>query len=122
VTPPPGQICVVDDRVFLLGLDQLYREAMKWHERGELLTCARRVAATLGVSPADVPIEGYYGEDEDLAEYLPVDLRAPGGEARPRSGRGHTGRVPASVSHRRGAAGTRRCGRPTDIGMTMGRT
>jgi hypothetical protein len=42
---------------------------MKWHERGELLTCARRVAATLGVSPADVPIEGYYGEDEDLAEF-----------------------------------------------------
>jgi hypothetical protein len=28
VTQPLGEIRVVDDRVFLLGLDQLYREAM----------------------------------------------------------------------------------------------
>ena len=62
--------CVVDNKVFLLGLDQLYREAMKRQERVELLGCARRVAATLGVPPADVQIEGYYGEAADLTEYF----------------------------------------------------
>jgi hypothetical protein len=61
---------VVDNRVFLLGLDDLYREAMKQHERNELLHCARETAATLGVPPADVPIEGYYSEDEQLTEYF----------------------------------------------------
>jgi len=61
---------IVDNRVFLLGLCELYRNAMKPHERGELLACARRVAATLGVPPADVPIEGYYTEDDDLKEYF----------------------------------------------------
>lgn len=62
--------CVVDNRVLLLGLDQLYREAMKQQERGELLDCARRVAEKLGVPPADVPIEGYYGQDSALSEYF----------------------------------------------------
>lgn len=62
--------CVIDNRVFLLGLDQLYRDAMKRQERGELLSCARRVTAALGVAPADVPIEGYYGEHPDLTEYF----------------------------------------------------
>lgn len=61
---------IVDNRTFLLGLDQLYRTAMKKHERGELLDCAKRLAAALDVAPADVPIEGYYGEDEDLTRYF----------------------------------------------------
>jgi hypothetical protein len=61
---------VVDNRVFLLGLDKLYRNAMKENERGELLTCARRVARDLRVAPADVPIEGYYTEDDLLTEYF----------------------------------------------------
>src|SRR5262245_9943291 len=61
---------VVNNRVFLLGLDELYREAMKRHERDELLRCARETAIALSVSPADVPIEGYYTEDERLTEYF----------------------------------------------------
>ena len=61
---------VVDNRVFLLGLDKLYRDAMKQHERGELLMCARRVAEVLHATPADVPVEGYYAEDEQLTEYF----------------------------------------------------
>jgi hypothetical protein len=61
---------VVDNRVFLLGLDNIYREAMKTHERGELLECAQEVADTLNVPPADVPIEGYYAEDESLTSYF----------------------------------------------------
>ncbi len=62
--------CVVDNRVFLLGLDEFYRHAMKRYERAELLTCARRVAAALHIAPANVPIEGYYAEDEKLTEYF----------------------------------------------------
>ncbi|MBZ5538082.1 MAG: hypothetical protein LAO31_19180 [Acidobacteriia bacterium] len=62
--------CVVDNRVFLLGLDKLYRDAMKQHERGELSACARDVAAALHVNPADVPVEGYYAEDQQLTEYF----------------------------------------------------
>ena len=61
---------VVDNRVFLLGLDQLYREAMKGHERGELLACARRTAQALDVGPADVPVEGYYADEPALTEYF----------------------------------------------------
>ena len=61
---------VVDNRVFLLGLDVLYREAMKRHERDELLRCATETARALSVAPADVPIEGYYTEDERLTEYF----------------------------------------------------
>jgi len=61
---------IVDNRVFLLGLDQLYRTRMKRHESTELLTCARAVAAKLDVPPADVPIEGYYGETRRLTEYF----------------------------------------------------
>ena len=66
---------VVDDRAFLLGLDELYRDAMKKHERGELLACARRVATALEVQPADVAVEGYYAEDADLTTYFRL-LRA----------------------------------------------
>ena len=66
---------IVDDRTFLLGLDALYRDAMKEHERNELLGCAQDVAATLKVEPANVPIEGYYAEDPDLTTYFRL-LRA----------------------------------------------
>jgi hypothetical protein len=62
--------CVVNNRVFLLGLDELYREAMKRHERDELLRCAKETASALSVASADVPIEGYYSEDERLTEYF----------------------------------------------------
>jgi hypothetical protein len=61
---------VVDNRVFPLGLDQLYREAMKRHESTELLGCARVTAETLGVSPARVRIQGYYTETPQLTEYF----------------------------------------------------
>ena len=66
----PREQRVVDNRVFLLGLDQLYRVAMKQHERGELLMCAQRVADALHATPADVPVEGYYVEDQQLTEYF----------------------------------------------------
>ncbi|MCP4671141.1 MAG: hypothetical protein GY857_07530 [Desulfobacula sp.] len=61
---------IVNEYVFLLGLDSLYREAIKKHERGELLDCARQLSRTLNVSPANEPVEGYYTEDEKLTEYF----------------------------------------------------
>jgi hypothetical protein len=61
---------VVDNRVFLLGLDELFRAAMKKHESGELLACARFAAAALKVSPSHVPIEGYYAEQPALTAYF----------------------------------------------------
>lgn len=61
---------VVDNRFFLLGLDVLYREAMRHHERTELLSCARATAGALRIAPADVPVEGYYAEEAPLTEYF----------------------------------------------------
>jgi len=61
---------VVTNRVFLLGLDELYREAMKKHEQDELLRAAQETAYALSVPPSDVPIEGYYWEDPRLTEYF----------------------------------------------------
>src|SRR6185503_13563141 len=61
---------IVDNRTFLLGLDKLYCFAMKQQERGELLHCARHVAAVLQVAPATVPVEGYYAENQQLTEYF----------------------------------------------------
>lgn len=63
-------LTVVTNRIFLLGLDDLYRTAMKCHESTELLKCAREVASVLGVEAADVPIEGYYTESAELTEYF----------------------------------------------------
>ena len=64
------QTRVVDNRVFLLGLDELYREKMKLHERGGLLNAARTTCGALGVEPQNGPVEGYYSEDEFLTEYF----------------------------------------------------
>lgn len=60
----------VDNQTFLLGLDELYREAMKRHEQAELLEYARKLCADLQVEPTERPVEGYYGEDEKLTEYF----------------------------------------------------
>ena len=60
----------VDNQTFLLGLDRLYREAVKRHERSELLECAKRLCADLQVKPTARPVEGYYGEDAELTEYF----------------------------------------------------
>jgi hypothetical protein len=61
---------VVDNRVMLLGLDELYRTALKGHERTELLVCAQRVSTALHQAPAEVPVEGYYSEDAALTMYF----------------------------------------------------
>ncbi|ABW27459.1 hypothetical protein [Acaryochloris marina] len=61
---------IVTNRVFVLGLDELYREAMKCHERTELLQCAEEVASVLSLAPGNVPVEGYYTESPELTRYF----------------------------------------------------
>lgn len=61
---------VVNNSVFLLGLDCLYRDRIKRHERDELLHCALQVTAALDVLPANDPVEGYYAEDAELTKYF----------------------------------------------------
>ena len=51
-------LLTVTNRVLLLGLDNLYRSAMKRHESSELLEYAREVTAILKVDSIDVPTEG----------------------------------------------------------------
>ncbi len=61
---------IVDNRVFVLGLDELFRSAMKEHESEVLLPCAEDVARVLSVEPVKVPVEGYYTESPELTRYF----------------------------------------------------
>lgn len=67
--PMPEQR-IVTNQVFVLGLDELYRQAMKRHESAELLQCAEKVASVLSIVPVNVPIEGYYTESPALTRYF----------------------------------------------------
>ena len=69
-TSESRDICVVNDRVFLLGLDGLYRRNVKRHERTSLLSHARELARVLDVRPSSMPAEGYYVEGPRLTEYF----------------------------------------------------
>lgn len=69
-TTTPTRACVVDNRTFLLGLDDLYRDRMKAHERAELLHAARTLCRALDLPPQGGPVEGYYTEDALLTEYF----------------------------------------------------
>jgi hypothetical protein len=60
----------VGNRELILGIDHLYRDAMKCLEVDRLLPAAERVASVLGISPAEGPVEGYYGESESLTRYF----------------------------------------------------
>lgn len=64
------EVLTVDHRVLLLGLDGLYRDAMKAFEASVLLSCAQRLTKELGVQALDVPVEGYYTESPQLTEYF----------------------------------------------------
>jgi hypothetical protein len=66
----PAHEAVINNRVFVIGLDSLYRDAMKQFEADKLWPCAQQVAERLHVEPAEVPIEGYYGETPTLKSYF----------------------------------------------------
>ena len=70
IVPNPNQEVIIDDRVFLIGLDCLYRDQMKWFEADKLLPCAEKMAQVLAVQPADIPVEGYYSESQKLRQYF----------------------------------------------------
>ena len=70
IVPNPNHDVIIDDRVFLIGLDCLYRDQMKWFEADKLLPCAEKMAQVLAVQPADIPIEGYYTESHKLRQYF----------------------------------------------------
>jgi hypothetical protein len=77
--------CVVTDRVLVLGLDGLFRDAMQAQETSILLPCARMVAAALGVSRSEAPVEGYYAESAQLAEYFGLVTALRGSEPKRRT-------------------------------------
>lgn len=60
----------VGNRELILGIDHLYRDAMKAFEIGTLLPAAEAVALHIGADPGEVPIEGYYAESPELARYF----------------------------------------------------
>lgn len=61
---------VIDDQAFVVGLSELFRQEMKAYEVTSLLPLAESVCETLGLSPADVPIEGYYAESTELQRFF----------------------------------------------------
>ena len=66
----PSYQRVVDNRVLLLGIDGMYRDAMKRFETDRLLHCADVVAGRLKLTEANVPVEGYYFETPQLRKYF----------------------------------------------------
>lgn len=60
----------VTNRVFLLGLDEIYRSRMKRFEERTLLPLAQIVATRLNIQPGDIPVEGYYAENKQLTLYF----------------------------------------------------
>ncbi len=61
---------VVDDRVFVLGLNELFRAEKQEYETAVLLPHAERLVAALRLPLLDVPVEGYYYQSEDLRRYF----------------------------------------------------
>lgn len=60
----------VGNRELILGIDELYRDAMKPFEARELLPAAQKIANGLKQIVGDGPAEGYYGESAELTTYF----------------------------------------------------
>lgn len=61
---------VVDDRAFVIGLSEMFREEMKTYEVTTLLPLAETACKALDLSPVMIPIEGYYTESVELERYF----------------------------------------------------
>ncbi|MRR29389.1 hypothetical protein EG834_03435, partial [bacterium] len=61
---------VVDDLTFVVGLSELFRKNMKDFEVVTLLPLAEIACKALDLSPAMVPLEGYYSESEELERFF----------------------------------------------------
>ena len=64
------RLVTVDDRLFMLGLTELFRGEMKHHETHTLLPLARTVCREISIDASDAPIEGYYDETPELREFF----------------------------------------------------
>lgn len=84
----PVGIATINDRQFVLGLDDLFREHMKAFEVSTLLPLARRIDRGVGGPIPDVPVEGYYTESNELREYFTIVRKLQNTEA---------GKVPADA-------------------------
>lgn len=67
---PETIYCAVDNRVLVLGIDEIYRKYMKEFESAFLLPQVEVIAAKLNIHEVNVPIEGYYGEHKTLTRYF----------------------------------------------------
>lgn len=61
---------IVDDRAFVVGLSELFRQEMKRYEVANLLPLAEDACKALDLSPALVPVEGYYTESAELERFF----------------------------------------------------
>ncbi len=61
---------VVDNRAFVVGLSELFRQEMKSYEVANLLPLAETACEALDLSPAVVQVEGHYTESAELERYF----------------------------------------------------
>ncbi|NRF70235.1 hypothetical protein HLB44_24820 [Aquincola sp. S2] len=67
---PSQKLVTVDDRLFTLGLTELFRGEMKHHETEKLLPLAISACRELAIDPSNAPIEGYYDETPELRDFF----------------------------------------------------
>lgn len=104
---------IVDNRVFLLGLDAFFREGMKVYESGELLELAQEIVQELKVDVHDCPIEGYYSETAELTEYFRLIRTLQACD----EGRAQDVQSAGGLRRLRQVCGSRVYGEPTRVGM-----
>ena len=61
---------IVDNRIFLIGLDDLFRKKQSRFEIKTLLPIVEDVQKDLHIKIRNFPIEGYYNETEELRKYF----------------------------------------------------
>lgn len=61
---------IVDNRLFVIGLCELYRQKMKEYEAAVLLPLAASACEKLNIQAADCEIEGYYSENDELIRFF----------------------------------------------------
>lgn len=61
---------IVDDRTFVVGLSELFRQEMKAFEVATLLPLAEHACKVLDLSLPVVPVEGYYAESDELERFF----------------------------------------------------
>jgi hypothetical protein len=77
---------VVDDRTFVIGLCQLFRQEMKAFEVASLLPAAEAACRELNLEPAAVPVEGYYAESPELTRFFRLVRRLQRADVAPAHG------------------------------------